>query len=131
MPSPFARWKVRHLFTAWAGYWAALAAVTLTPAAIAVWKLSQTGMKGTASVNAGDAGLHAIISTQSSTLWEATIPLTTVVLAVAGPPLVLWVCWLLSAGMARDAVEEHPTEQLGRGDELPLRRADRSKDAIR
>jgi hypothetical protein len=130
MRSPLARWKVRHLFGAWLGYWAVLAAVTLTPAAIAIWKLSQAGMKGNASINAGDGGLHAIISTQSSTLWEATVPLTTVVLAIALPPIVLWVCWLLSASASRDTVEEHATEQLGRGDELPLRSADRSKDAI-
>lgn len=130
MRSRLGRWKVRHLFGAWLGYWAALAAVTLTPAVIAIWKLSQAGMKGNASINAGDGGLHAIISSQSSTLWEVSVPLTTVVLAIAGPPLVLWVCWLLSASASRNSVEQHPTEQLTRGDELPLRHDDRARDAM-
>ena len=130
MRSPLARWKAWHLVGAWLGYWAVLAAVTLTPAAIAIWKLSQAGMKGNASINAGDGGLHAIISTPSSTLWEATVPLATVVLAIVLPPLVLWVCWLLSTSASRDAVEEHVTEHLGRGDELSLRRTEREKDAI-
>ncbi len=131
MRSPLARWKVRHLFGAWLGYWAVLAATTLAPAAVAIWKLSQLGAKGTASINAGDGGLHAIISTPASTLWEVSVPLTTVVLAVAGPPLVLWLCWLLAASAPSDAVEKRPPEQLASGDGLPFRRTDREKDAIR
>jgi hypothetical protein len=130
MRSPLARWKVRHLFGAWLGYWAVLAAVTLTPAAIAIWKVSGSGAKGSASINAGDGGLHAIVTMPGSTLWELSVPLTTVVLAIAGPPLVLWVCWLLSASASRNSVEQHPTEQLTRGDELPLRHDDRARDAM-
>lgn len=131
MRSPFARWKVRHLVASWVGYWAVLAAATLTPAAIALWKVSRDGAKGSANVSLGDAGLHAIISTATSTLWETTVPVTTVALALAAPPLVLWVCWLLSASTSRETVEgPPPTGQLGRGDELPLRRAERSKDAV-
>jgi hypothetical protein len=131
MRSPLARWKVRHLFGAWLGYWAVLAAATLTPAALAIWKVSGSGAKGTASINAGDGGLHAIVTMPGSTLWEMSVSLTTVVLAIAGPPLVLWVCWLLSASASRDSAEQHPTEQLSRGDELPLRHDDRARDVRR
>jgi hypothetical protein len=131
MRSLLARWKVRHLFGAWLGYWAVLAAVTLTPAAVAIWRVTGSGAKGSASINAGDGGLHAIVTTPASTLWEMSVPLTTVVLAIAGPPLVLWVCWLLSASASRDLGEQRPAEQLASGDELPLQRRDRARDAMR
>ncbi len=131
MRSPLARWKVRHLVGAWLGYWAVLAAATLTPAAIAIWKVSGTGAKGTASINAGDGGLHAIVTMPGSTLWEMSVALTTVVPAIAGPPLVLWVCWLLSASSSRDSGEQHQTGQLTRGDALPLRHDDRARDTMR
>jgi hypothetical protein len=130
MRSPLARWKVRHLIGSWFAYWAILAAATLAPAAIAIWKVSGSGAKGTASVNAGDGGLHAIITMPGSTLWEMSVALSTVVLAVAGPPLVLWLCWVLSASASRNS-GQHSAVQLTRGDELPLRRDDRARDAMR
>jgi hypothetical protein len=131
MRSPLARWKPRHLFGAWLGYWAVLAAVTLTPAAIAMWKVTRDGVKGSANVSLGDAGLHVTISLAGATIWDATVAVSTLALAIAGPPLVLWLCWLLSTSASRDSAAEHAAEQLGSGDELPLRHDDRVRDATR
>lgn len=126
-----ARRNLRHLVASWVGYWAVLAAVTLTPAAIALWKVSRNGAKGDASVALGDAGLRATISLGGVTQWDHTVSLVTFVLYVAGPPLLLWAAWLLSASRKRGAAENEQPEQLTPGDELPLRSADRSKDAIK
>jgi hypothetical protein len=131
MRSPLARWKVRHVVGSWFAYWAVLAAATLTPAAITIWKVSRDGAKGDASLALGDGGLHAHVSGPGVTTWDHTIALTTVVLTVVGPPLLLWVCWVLSASRSRNSGEQHPTGQLGSGDELPLRREDRARDAMR
>lgn len=130
MRSFLSRLKVRHLLAAWAGYWAVLAAVTLTPAAIALWKVSREGAKGSANVSLGDAGLHATITLSGATVWDATVAVSTLTLWIAGPPLLLWICWLLSASSARESTEREPVEQLASGDALPLRHVDRSKDAI-
>lgn len=130
MRSLLARWKGRHLLAAWAGYWAVLAAVTLTPGAIALWKVSREGAKGSANVSLGDAGLHANITLAGATVWDATIAVSTLVLWIAGPPLVLWLGWLFAASASRDAEDDDPPAQLERGAELPLRRTDREKDAI-
>ena len=130
MRSPLARWKVRHLVASWVAYWTVLAAATLPPAARALLKVSRDGAHGSANVAVGDAGLHASITLAGVTVWDATIAVSTLVLWIAGPPLLLWLSWLISASGTRDAVEQHSPEQLGRGDELRLRRTDRSKDAI-
>jgi threonine/homoserine/homoserine lactone efflux protein len=125
-----ARRSLRHLVASWVGYWAVLAAVTLTPAAIALWRVSRNGAKGDASVALGDAGLRATISLGGVTQWDHTVSLATFVLYVAGPPLLLWVGWLLSTSREGSAEENEQPQQLTRGDELPLRKTERSKDAI-
>ena len=130
MRSPLARWKVGYLIGSWFAYWAVLAAATLTPAAIAIWKVSRDGAKGDAGVSLGDAGLNAHVTVAGVTTWDHTVALSTVVLAIVGPPLLLWVGWVLSTSASRDSAAQHATEQLTRGDELPLRHDDRARDAM-
>ncbi|MFI5231417.1 MAG: hypothetical protein ACHQSE_02775 [Gemmatimonadales bacterium] len=130
MPSPFARWRVRHLVASWVGYWVVLAAVTLAPAAVAIWKVSREGAKGNANVSLGNGVLHANVTVAGSTTWELTVAMTTLALMLAGPPLLLWVWWLLSASASRHATAQRPPAELGSGGELPLRHDDRARDAI-
>ena len=131
MRSPFARWKVGHIVASWVGYWAVLAAVTLTPAAIALWKVSRAGAKGDASVALGDAGLRATVSVVGVTHWDRTVSLSTFVLFVAGPPLLLWLAWLVTSTGRRVVADPDHAQQLASGAEVPLRRDDRVKDELR
>lgn len=131
MPSPFARWRVRHLVASWVGYWAVLAAVILAPAAVAIWKVSREGVKGNANVSLGNGVLHANVTVAGGTTWELTVAMTTLAVMLAGPPLLLWVWWLLSAPASRRGAGQHPATQLGSGVQLPLRHGDRPRDAIR
>ncbi|MGH7654732.1 MAG: hypothetical protein ACREN6_08720 [Gemmatimonadaceae bacterium] len=131
MRSPFARWKVGHLVASWVGYWAVLAAVTLAPAANALWKVSRAGAKGDASLSVGDAGVHATVSVVGVTHWEHTVSLTTLVLFIAGPPLLLWVTWLLASSGRRVTAETDEVQQLASGAEISMRRDDRVKDELR
>jgi hypothetical protein len=113
----------------WVGYWAVLAAVTLAPAAVAIWKVSREGAKGNANVSLGNSVLHANVTLAGSTTWELTVAMTTLALMLAGPPLLLWVWWLLSASASRHADEQHPATHLKSGGELLLRHD--ARDAIR
>jgi hypothetical protein len=56
--------------------------------------------------------------------------MTTLAVMLAGPPILLWVWWLRSASTSPRPGAPDSTEQLSSGDELPFRRADRSRDAI-
>ena len=90
------RWKPGHLLAGWAAYWAGLIAVKLSPAILATWRATQAG--GThGNVSAGFDGTvlnYSVIENGVKT-WTSTVPLSTVLLWVAGPPLLLWVVWLV------------------------------------
>jgi threonine/homoserine/homoserine lactone efflux protein len=130
MRSFFARWKPKHLIGAWISYWGVLAIAALSPAAIAIWKVTRPGMKGDASLSLGDGGLNLHVTAAGVTTWNRTASVAMVVLAVAGPPLLLWLCWVLSRSSSRNS-GSHPPEQLRSADELPLRREDRARDVMR
>ena len=99
-----------------------------------IWKVSGNGAKGDCEHQRlnGDGGEAACDSHHAGldALKEMSVALTTVVLAIVGPPLVLWVCWLLSTSASRDAGEQHAIEQLASGDELPLRHNNCARDAM-
>ena len=88
-------WRPQQLLGAWATYWAGLVGVTLGPALFRVWQVTRDdSVKSSASAGFGDGMLHAEVLTGATTLWSGTASLTTVVLLVAVPPLVLWAVWL-------------------------------------
>jgi hypothetical protein len=79
----------------------------------------------------GDAGLRATISVVGVTHWDRTVSLSTFVLFVAGPPLLLWLAWVLGSSGRRVMADPDQTQQLASGAEIPLRRDDRVKDELR
>jgi hypothetical protein len=89
-------WRARHLIGAWGAYWASLAAVTLGSPALALWRATR-GPNGTSSVSAslGDAGVHLEVLRQGVTTWAGSASLGSVIFWTCGPPLLLWLAWLV------------------------------------
>lgn len=130
MPSPLARWKVRHLVAWWVGYWVVLAVAILAPAAGALWDASRPGAKGDAGISYGDGVVHAHVAIAGSTSWELKVAMTTLTLMLAGPPLLLWAWWMINNSSAvRRAAGSTSPEQLPNGDALPLREQEHAHEA--
>lgn len=90
------RWRSRHLLTAWTVYWLALIGVTLGSAIRAILKVLPEKAKGSVSAGFGDGGLHLNVTNAGRSVWDGTASLTTAVLWVAGPPLLMWLAWLIA-----------------------------------
>lgn len=90
------RWKPRHLLAAWSAYWAGLAAVTLGPAFVQIWRVTQ-GADNTGSVSAGITnGIAKLeIIERGATIWTGSAELSTILALVALPPLALWAVWVV------------------------------------
>ena len=89
------RWKHRHLLAAWVTYWVALVAVKLGGAISAVAQVSGPNGHGSASAGFGDKGLTFTVVNGATTIWSGASSLGAAALWVAGPPLLLWVAWML------------------------------------
>src|SRR5712672_1249743 len=100
MRLPFKRWKPWQLLLAWSGYWVALALVTLGPALVAGWRMSQRpDGHGSANASMANGILSANIVDSGRTAWAGSISILTLALLVALPPLLIWLVWL--AGSSR------------------------------
>ena len=89
------RWRPRHLLAAWGAYWAALVLVVLGEPARIAWRMSRTENAGTAAAGAENDQLFLRIVETGGATWSGSADATTVALAVFGPPLLLWLLWLL------------------------------------
>lgn len=92
------RFGLGSLIATWAGYWIALAGVTLAPFLKWMWEINgASGQHGTASASlqAGDAGLTLTALKEGVTVYTGVAPFADLALWIAGPPLVLWLAWLL------------------------------------
>lgn len=111
------RWKPRHLLVAWSAYWVGLIAVTLGPAIVSILRVAvPAGAKGDASANYGDGMLHLVINSNGTTLWSGAASVVTIALWLAGPPLLLWLAWLVARPARRSnaPVEgSSPSRMLG------------------
>lgn len=89
------RWRPRHLLAAWSAYWVALALVVLGEPARIAWRMSRTENAGTATAGAENDELFLRIVETGGATWAGSADATTVALVVFGPPLLLWLLWLL------------------------------------
>ena len=90
------RWGVGSLVGAWTGYWIALGGVTLAPFLKWMWEINRVpGVHGSASLQAGDGGMTLTAIREGVTVYTGVAPFTDLALWIAGPPLVLWLVWLL------------------------------------
>lgn len=139
------RLGVGHLLGAWGAYWVGLAGITLAPFARWAWDLGRIpGSHGSASLSIGDAGVTLLALTDNVTAWSGVASLLEVALWIAGPPLVLWLVWLLlrpahpdqeplDATVARDALPDAARNGWGMpitptSTASPLRRRERRKN---
>jgi len=90
------RWKPGQLLLGWAAYWAGLIGVTLSPAIAATWRATHLP-DGHGSVSAGfnNATLTYTVIEDGVKTWAGATSMTTALLWVVGPPLLLWLVWLI------------------------------------
>ena len=96
MALALSRWRPRHLLMTWGAYWVALVLVALGPALQALWRLTRPGEHGSVSAGMDDGLLQLSVTGGGATAWTGSAPLGTLALWIAGPPLLLWLVWLVS-----------------------------------
>ena len=98
------RFRVRNLLLSWMSYWLALIVVGLSPAAVAIWRMSQLPHGG-GTVNAGvnDGVVTANVLQNGVTSWSGSISLLGLALLIALPPLVMWAVSLLASARTINA----------------------------
>jgi len=90
------RWKPGQLLLGWAAYWAGLVGVTLSPAIGATWRATHLPEgHGSVSASFGNATLSYTVIEDGVKTWVGTTSVTTALLWVVGPPLLLWLVWLI------------------------------------
>ena len=90
------RWKPGQLLLGWAAYWAGLVGVTLSPAIAATWRATHLpDGHGSVSASFDNANLSYTVIENGVKTWVGTTSITTALLWVVGPPLLLWLVWLI------------------------------------
>ena len=89
------RWKPGHLLLGWAAYWVGLAAITLSPAIRATWRATHLpDGHGSISGTVSNTTLNYTIIEEGVKTLEMSAPISTLLLWIVTPPLVLWLIWL-------------------------------------
>jgi hypothetical protein len=90
------RWKPGQLLLGWAAYWAGLVGVALSPAIAATWRATHLPEgHGSVSASFDNANLSYTVIEDGVKTWVGTTSITTALLWVVGPPLLLWLVWLI------------------------------------
>lgn len=104
------RWRPGHLLIAWGVYWLLLLLIGFGRELLAIWRVtSEPDAPGNISAGITNGVFQLSITGSSGTVLERSISLVTMLLWVAGPPLLLWLAWLLTrprrteSGMASSA----------------------------
>ena len=90
------RWKPGQLLLGWVTYWVGLVGVTMSSAIAASWRATRLP-EGHGSVAAGfDGGTltYTVIEDGVKT-WAGSTSFSTALLWLVGPPLLLWLLWLI------------------------------------
>lgn len=133
------RWKPGQLLLSWGAYWVGLIGVTMGSAIRASWRATQlTENQGSISAAFDNGSLNFTVVEKGVTTFAGTVPFSTVLLWLVGPPLLLWLVWLVVrqrpaqgqaavAGATRDALSAGSgpaTEFAGRQDRVRVERDD-------
>jgi hypothetical protein len=92
----FRDWGAKHLLIAWGTYWLALGVATLKPALGVLARISRAGAHGQVSAGMQDGLLRLTITSADGPAWTGAIQLSSLVLWLFGPPLLLWLLWAVS-----------------------------------
>ena len=133
------RWKPGQLLLSWGAYWVGLIGVTTGSAINASWRATQLPENhGSISAGFNNGILNYSVVEEGVTTYAGTAPLSTVLLWLVGPPLLLWLVWLIVrerpakgqavvAGTTRDALSDGsgPATEFGvRQDRVRVERDD-------
>lgn len=122
------RWRPIHLLGSWVAYWVVLAAVTLSPAIGATRRLaSAPENRGRVTFGFGDGQFELKVVEAGETLFNGHASLLETTLLVAGPPLLLWIFWMLTRPKRGEQAFTEPAA-LGEG---PWQGAPRDGDRMR
>jgi hypothetical protein len=90
------RWKPGQLLLGWGAYWVGLIGISLGPAIRATWRATHLP-HGHGSVNAGfnNGMLNYEVIEEGVKTWAGATPFSTALLWLVGPPLLLWLVWLI------------------------------------
>ena len=103
-------WRARHLLVAWTVYWIALILVGARNA-IAAASRALNAPKGLGSISASvDNGNFILKVTSQAEVWSGSMSLSTMALWFAGPPLLLFLLWLVTRRSPVEA-QEHERER--------------------
>ena len=105
MAFSLSRWRARHLLVAWTVYWVGLIVIGLHTA-IGAANRALSAPKGLGSISASVAdGNFVLKMTSEAEVWVGTMSLTTMALWFAGPPLLLFLLWLVTRRSPVDTPE--------------------------
>ncbi|HEX6806404.1 MAG TPA: hypothetical protein VF118_00365 [Gemmatimonadaceae bacterium] len=97
MKAFLARWRPGHVIAAWVVYWIGLAGVTVTPAMLAITRVSSAPKNSAnVSVSFDSTVLHITVTELGKTLYAASASLGQIALWVGVPPLALYALWLFT-----------------------------------
>ncbi|MGH7627390.1 MAG: hypothetical protein ACREOJ_18990 [Gemmatimonadaceae bacterium] len=103
-------WRPANLFAAWGAYWAGLAAVTLTPTALAILRATSGGAHpSSANASLGDKGISVTVTEAGRQTFIASAHLLPVALWIAVPPLTLFALWAWRRSRALARPQESTT----------------------
>ena len=90
------RWKPGQLLLGWGVYWAGLIGIGLAPAIAATWRATRLPKgHGTISATVNDGTINYDVIEGGVKTFAGSLPFTTAILWLVGPPLVLWLLWLM------------------------------------
>ena len=90
------RWQAKHLLVAWIVYWTLLIGVSMHSALAAAMR-ALNAPHGLGSLSASvDGGNFILKAAVGSDTWTRSLSLTTMTLWFAGPPLLLFLVWLVT-----------------------------------
>ena len=96
MAFSLSRWKARHLLGAWAVYWIALVLVKLGSGLLAALRVMYGAQEhGNINVSMKDGTLSATV-VGDGVHWAGAASVMSIVLWLCGPPLLLWLLWLVT-----------------------------------
>ena len=103
----FKRWRARELLLSWIVYWIVFAVVGLGPAALAMWRATRGPASDNANINLrlGNTLFELVVQLNGRTTYDGSIHLLTLVLLVAGPPILAAIAWAATRRRAEEVRE--------------------------